>query len=410
MRGLRLASILHHLEAFENDTSTSSMIGTLSQQRACVCIAYCDLASSTTSVNPSLQLLIADAYGFSGLGILAVTGVPGVASARQDLLPMAAQFAALPAESKQKTETPHAFYQVGWSHGNEKLQGNRPDWAKGSYYANPLVDVPSTDADLVQRFPSFLEPNRWPTEDLPGFERAFKTLGRVVVRVGEMVAKQCDDFVVSECPGYDNGKLRRLVRTSKCCKGRLLHYYPTDEVEELMAGANQEPGDSKVEPEMDLDNTFSDWCGWHNDHGSLTGLVPSMYMNRAGEEVSNPDAESGLYVRSRMGQLVQVILPTGNDTLAFQIGETSQIHSGGVLQATPHAVRGPAGEAAQGISRECVRWHWHQFIPLPPSSLTNSLPFQPAVSRRFVFCMTRTALPGCVPQNLSGVYGARAIW
>jgi hypothetical protein len=32
---------------------------------------------------------------------------------RQALLPLAAQFAHLPAEVKQKTETPHAFYQVG---------------------------------------------------------------------------------------------------------------------------------------------------------------------------------------------------------------------------------------------------------------------------------------------------------
>ena len=34
--------------------------------------------------------------------------------------------------------------------------------------------------------------------------------------------------------------------------------------------------------------------------------------------------------------------------LLFQIGETSQIHSGGVLQATPHAVR---AAAAADISR-----------------------------------------------------------
>jgi hypothetical protein len=40
---------------------------------------------------------------------------------------------------------------VGWSHGNEKLQGDRPDWAKGSYYGNPLVDAPSDDVGLLAR-------------------------------------------------------------------------------------------------------------------------------------------------------------------------------------------------------------------------------------------------------------------
>jgi isopenicillin N synthase-like dioxygenase len=41
---------------------------------------------------------------------------------------------------------------------------------------------------------------------------------------------------------------------------------------------------------------------------------------------------------SRNGQLVHVSLPPCS--LGFQIGETSQIHSAGILQATPHAVRG----------------------------------------------------------------------
>ena len=44
-------------------------------------------------------------------------------------------------------------------------------------------------------------------------------------------------------------------------------------------------------------------------------------------------------------------MPRGDDSLAFQIGECSQIHTGGILQATPHAVRGPTGEGTVGISR-----------------------------------------------------------
>ena len=50
---------------------------------------------------------------------------------RMAMLPLANSFAKLPDEIKKKTETPHAFYQVGWSYGNEKLQGNKPDYAKG---------------------------------------------------------------------------------------------------------------------------------------------------------------------------------------------------------------------------------------------------------------------------------------
>ena len=35
------------------------------------------------------------------------------------------------------------MYNVGWSHGKEKL-GDKPDFAKGSFYANPLFDEPGT--------------------------------------------------------------------------------------------------------------------------------------------------------------------------------------------------------------------------------------------------------------------------
>ncbi|GMH49389.1 hypothetical protein TrRE_jg6139 [Triparma retinervis] len=304
---------------------------------------YEELKDGLTNKNPELLAKIETAYGYDGLGILTVRGIPTLEEKRMAMLPLANSFAKLPNEVKKKTETPHAFYQVGWSYGNEKLQGNKPDYAKGSYYCNPLVDVPSTDAELIKKFPSFLEPNIWPTEDLPGFEPAFKDLGRLVVDVGRMIAKQCDDYV-EEKLGDSKGKFFKLLKESKCCKGRLLHYFPADEVA-AMTGASSSSSD----------NDFSDWCGWHNDHGSLTGLVPAIYTNSDDEVVSCPDPEAGLYIRSRKGDLVKVVLPkgeAGRNCISFQIGETSQIHTGGTLQATPHAVRGAMGEASKGISRQ----------------------------------------------------------
>jgi hypothetical protein len=286
----------------------------------CVSVSYDELLHGMRSASAQLQRRIEAAYGSGGLGILAVTDVPGLSAHRARMLRLAAEFAALPQDVKQKTETPHASYQVGWSYGNEKLQGDRPDYAKGSYYANPLVERPSEDEELIKAFPSFLEPNVWPSEvgtaarpnaftvhatpppecssvrwltivarrgcygigtrigqDLPDFEGAFKDLGRggrccasrsaafrvcvcaplhacrtlwstlthhavtfcllaAIVEVGRMVAKQCDDYVASECPGYEAGKLLRLIESSKCCKGRILHYYPADEVEQMMDG------------------------------------------------------------------------------------------------------------------------------------------------------------------------------
>lgn len=64
---------------------------------------------------------------------------------------------------------------------------------------------------------------------------------------------------------------------------------------------------------------FSDWCGWHNDHGSLTGLVPAMFLDVNGMEIICPDKQAGLYVKARNGRTVHVVMPPGS--LGFQIGE-----------------------------------------------------------------------------------------
>lgn len=297
------------------------------QTRQVVALDFAELEADA-----DLSDRIAEAFSYDGLGILTVRGVPGLAELRQNLLPLARRFADLPDEVKAQYEHPDSCYSFGWSHGKEKLQG-KPDLAKGSFYANPQYDRPVEDEEIIQNFAPFVHPNIWPTEHVPDMEPAFKAMGQLVVRVGELVARQCDRYVQQQCPNYEDFKLFEVIRTSKCCKARLLHYFP------MPPAAADKPADESTD--------FSDWCGWHNDHGSLTGLVPAMYFDADGHEIPNPDPKAGLYIRSRDGSLIKAAV--GADGLAFQIGETAQIHSGGLLQATPHAVR---GVDAPGVSRE----------------------------------------------------------
>ena len=86
-----------------------------------------------------------------------------------------------------------------------------------------------------------------------------------------------------------------------------------------------------------------------NDHGSLTGLVPALYLTESGQTqlAGSPDPQAGLYIQSRTKELIQVHLPS--DCIGFQIGETFQILSGGLLQATPHAVK---QASTPGVTRE----------------------------------------------------------
>jgi len=77
-----------------------------------------------------------------------------------------------------------------------------------------------------------------------------------------------------------------------------------------------------------------------------------MYLGPGGAPVPCPDPAAGLHVRTRGGAVVRVAIPP--EQLAFQMGEAMQVHSGGLLRATPHCVRAAAAgaAAAAGVSRE----------------------------------------------------------
>jgi len=291
-----------------------------------VILDYQDLVNKA-----DLTAAVEKAFGASGLGILAVKGVPNLTNCRQELLPLAFRYANLPDSVKEKTVHPESFYSFGWSHGKEMFAKGIPDLSKGSYYNNPIHDVPYEDPLLIKQFPSFCHPNIWP-DDLPELRQAFMNMGKLVVDVGILLAHQCDKLVNKYFAGA--GKLEEIIVNTRNHKARLLHYFPLEKYQQEF----QKNGGMQ-----------DDWCGWHNDHGSLTGLLSALYLDASGNEVTKPDPSAGLYIRSRDHQLVKVSIPS--DHLIFQIGETAQIHSGGLLRATPHCVRGPQG-SSEGISRE----------------------------------------------------------
>jgi hypothetical protein len=50
------------------------------------------------------------------------------------------------------------------------------------------------------------------------------------------------------------------LRNSSCHKARLLHYFPTN------------GGDQQQQQQQQQVAAGEDWCGWHLDHGALTGM------------------------------------------------------------------------------------------------------------------------------------------
>ncbi|ETV83509.1 hypothetical protein, variant [Aphanomyces astaci] len=235
--------------------------------------------------------LIEAAFGPDGLGILAVANVPDIEARRARCLPLAFKVATLSDEVKQKYELGSAYYSFGWSHGKESLQG-KPDFSKGSYYNNPRTNRPTEDEHLMTTFPTMYHPNIWPTDEVPDLEPAFMSLGQLIIDTGLLVAKQCDAYVESKCPTYEAGKLHRRITSSRVPCGRLLHYFALDPKDTVPA-----PPTTTNSPMTERD--FSNWCGWHNDHSALTGLVQALFTDMDGNVVENPDPAVYIYVHAR---------------------------------------------------------------------------------------------------------------
>jgi len=293
------------------------------------------------------------AYGPGGVGLLLVSGVPGLAQAREALLPQARELALLPPDVLNQYENPETFYTVGWSRGQEKFKG-KPDIAKGSFYANPLTDDPSGgDEEIKRKFPITSVGNVWPAE-LPNLESAFKEVSRLVYEVAKPIVQQVDMLVEEAWPGHGTALYDRTFLESQNVVSRLLHYY------------------SVKEGEMD----DGDWCGWHNDNSTITGLVPAMWLNEETGASEKPQPGAGLVVEGRNGE--QVALKVPQDCLAFQIGESAQILSGGVVHATPHMVKGHlcvAGSAP--VCRETlacfIQPHWEGMLSPPPGACHDDI-------------------------------------
>ena len=148
--------------------------------------------------------------------------------------------------------------------------------------------------------------NKW-IDEMPDVEKNVKSLSRLMIETGAMLAKQIDSFAKSNIATYKPDHLTRIVSTGHSHIGRMLNYFPFEE-----------KGD-----------TEDDWCGWHNDHGSLTALTSAMYIGQDGKEFQMRTSSGGLFAQNRFTDMARIAIP--QNMLAFQLGESTQIHTGGYL-------------------------------------------------------------------------------
>jgi isopenicillin N synthase-like dioxygenase len=238
---------------------------------------------------------------------------------------------------------PYSPYSSGWSHGKEKLKANLPDMNKASFYFNPLTDIPGTEEER-RLFPLSYPCNKWPSAgaNLPTLEPSAKRLGCLMKDVAVLLAPHIDDYASSLKESYGAKTLYNALADTEKVKGRLLYYYP-------------------LSPEQN-DSSEDSWIGWHNDSGFLTCLAGDIYLTPDGTTLpTSPASSAGLYVVDRQDRVCKIEIP--DDCMAVQIGECTQILTGGAVIATPHCVRGAPGLARASLA--C-------FIDTPPSFKLSS--------------------------------------
>nr|GME09180.1 Oxoglutarate/iron-dependent dioxygenase [Ipomoea batatas] len=183
-----------------------------------VSISYTELKDK----NADLSSKIEEGFGVNGLGLLSISDVPEYSLLRKNLLHLSTR------------------YSFGWSYGKEKQDG-KLDKLKASFFANPILDVPTTEPSNIQRLNSATFWLRCfiPFKDHQGV--FVSSLGLVIVK----------------------------------------------------------PSSSALD-----DGSVSSWSWWHTDYASLTGLTCEMFT-RDDVEIPCPDNAAGLYIMSRTGQVVK---------------------------------------------------------------------------------------------------------
>ena len=321
-----------------------------------VIVDYADVASDPSTKD--LSSFLERAFGgmnnspdsSSPLGIIAIRNIPNFFSSKNAFLPLAHALAHLPpAYLEEQLSDPTSFYNAGWSHGKEKL-GDGPDFAKASYYFNPITDEPGSKEER-ERYPASYPCNKWPDEEsiprLKNFKDSGKTLGKIMQDAVALLARHVDALAEAKVEGYRKDLLYDAMKETEKVKGRLLYYFPLEENEnntddnKSNASLKEQGGDA-IHTACENKGKIGNWIGWHNDSGFLTSLAGDLYIDDATGNPLPPsqiDPEAGLYVTDRSGKSIHVQIP--EDCMAVQIGECVQILTGGVVVATPHCVRGP---------------------------------------------------------------------
>ncbi len=247
-----------------------------------------------------------------------------------------------PTTEKEKLSRGDIWFQRGWTPPNTEravVAGGQPDF-KECYFAAPEP----LDPAAALEYPQIYAENIWP-EQLPKFKESYINIGHQLHEIGLALLRGS-----ARALGLEPYRFEAAVWGGPHVT-RALRYLPLKQ-EQIGTGIL--------------------WGEEHTDFNLLTLLPGGRFLDHNQETCPKPDAECGLYLRTRPtpenpnGQLLPGKTPEG--CIVAQVGQQLEILTGGRFLATPHVIKAPA---STGFSRVAmahfIHLHAHQTLfPLQP--------------------------------------------
>lgn len=252
------------------------------------------------------------------------------------------------------------WYQRGWTPPDTEravVSGGQPDF-KECYFVAPVP----TDPECSWEHPEIYASNVWP-DNAESFKSLYLRLGLRLHENGltllEAIARGLglgSDVLTKTTHGgpHVTRALKYLELNQAQCDGGIL------------------------------------WGEEHTDFNLLTLLPGGRFYDQHNTQISSPDGEAGLYLRTRSGRKVRGGAPKG--AIVIQVGQQLEILTGGKLLATPHVVTAPRQPGFTRCSAaHFVHMHAHEMVrPLPEFA-------------------THDAVTSYAPPVLSGTYGLKTL-
>ena len=250
---------------------------------------------------------IEQAFGKDGLGLIAITNIPGYSEARKNFIEIGVEFAKSKHEILKKYAKPETVFQSGYDSNESHMQDASSSLLtsfKGTS-CHETLNFPE-DPELMKNFH-----NEWP-EHIKNFGKYFTEMGKIATH-SQIELLRCFDNYLNVNPEEET--FYKTFKNYFYDIQRLIVYHPTK---------NQNKNFSK-------DN----WLGFHRDMGINTGLICPEFFDENFNKIESKS--SGLVVNDRHGKLHEIDYKP--DEFIIQAGDTAFYLSCGQIKSTPHAVK-----------------------------------------------------------------------